>query len=256
MLNQSRNTVILVLFSLSSLNGEEPKMPCTTYYQERVAYLLGCCGDMEMSDYPGTPFRASMTDVERATAALGEISAAKRTRCYASGGLAAQTLTLNGVGAHLMRARARATSLNVNDLSLARIDSDVARQELLAFITKYPALAAKNWYWITMSFRRSGHSWDALNFLAGLPRGCCAMAEKEVLIGDLYYSLDLLASAAEHYSLWLKSASQNPGCGHAQSAKNAEELRRRGFVIPLIELGTSEQCVSGEAWGPYTGVIH
>jgi hypothetical protein len=41
-----------------------------------------------------------------------------------------------------------------------------------------------------MSFRRSGRTWEALAFVAHLPKDCCEESEMEVVEGDLCFELD------------------------------------------------------------------
>jgi len=227
---------------------------CTAYHEDRVLYLLGCCGDL-VANYPGPRFPDPMSEVQRATRALEEIGAARMLSCYSPRHLGAQALTLNGIAARLMRAQALAIrSASESDMTIAVADAETAQRELLAFTASYPALAARLWHWIAMSFRRSGHTWEALAFVVRLPKNCCEQSEIEVVEGDLCFELGIDEAASQHYTAWLERSSPDSLCGHSAALRNAAELRRLGFAIPSAPSGGQGICMAGPDWRPYVSL--
>jgi hypothetical protein len=118
------------------------------------------------------------------------------------------------------------------------------------FIVSYPKSAVRIWYWLAMSFRRSGRPWEALRFVSGLPES--VSGQKEAFLGDLYFDLAMFDAASEHYSRWLEASGTGSLCGYHTSIKNAAELRGRGFKIPPAPQPQGV-CVSLGDWQPYAG---
>jgi hypothetical protein len=176
---------------------------CAEYYDTRIMFLLGCCGDVPIADYPAPPF-PEMGETERATRALQEIKDSRNFRCNKAGSVGARTLTLNAISARLMRAQARSKSESAADLQAVVLDTELAVRDLQSFVDTYPASAMRIWYWIGMAFRRGGHTWKAMAFVWGLPEGCCRSGEKAVFLADLYFDLGVFGAASEYYSAWLE----------------------------------------------------
>jgi hypothetical protein len=246
-----RLVLVTALFAgLSFCAQKRTITECTEYYESRVAYLLGCCGDVPIADYPGPRFPYPMDEAELGTQALKEVDAARKSGCYKSGSAAAKTLALNAIGAHLMRARARSHSASASYLDAAVRDADLAARDLRSFIVSYPKSAVRIWYWLAMSFRRSGRPWEALRFVSGLPES--VSGQKEAFLGDLYFDLAMFDAASEHYSRWLQASGTDSLCGYHTSIKNAAELRGLGFKIPPAPQSQGV-CVSLGDWQPYAG---
>ncbi len=243
-------TLVLIVTEPAIRAQQQPANPtrCGEYYDDRIAYLLGCCGDQPIVDYPGPTFPDQMGPAERATHALAEIENAKRFRCHGAGSEGANKLSLNAISARLMRAQARSHSRSTVDLNAAVRDSEQAMLDLQSFVNSQPASAQRIWYWIGMAFRRGGQTWKALRFVAGLPDRCCQSGEKDVFLADLYFDLGIFDAASEHYSAWLKALGST--CGHEASIRNVGELRRRGFHVPPVPTIAPGTCVSGGEWQP------
>src|ERR1700693_6425543 len=122
---------------------------CAEYYDTRIMYLLGCCGDLPIADYPGPTF-PEMGETERATRTLQEIKDSRTFRCNRTGSVGARTLTLNAISARLMRAQERSKSKSATDLQAAVFDAELAVRDLQSFVDTYPASAERVWYWIRM----------------------------------------------------------------------------------------------------------
>jgi hypothetical protein len=221
---------------------------CAEYYDTRIMYLLGCCGDLPIADYPGPTF-PEMGETERATRALQEIKDSRNLRCNRAGSIGARTLALNAISARLMRAQARSKSKSATDLQAAVLDAEMAVRDLQSFVDTYRASAVRIWYWIAMAFRHGGQTWKALAFVGGLPENCCRTGEKDVFLADLYFDLGVLDAANEYYSAWLKASGEL--CGHDRAVRNVEELRRRGFLIaPVPPSDPGVSCMSNGEWQP------
>lgn len=205
--------------------------PCAQYHRDRVAYLLGCCGD-QPRDYQGPLFN-NLPPVERATKAIAEIASSRKLKCYKPGSTEFKILALNRIGALVMRARALSSrSSSEGDLAAALVDADTARKELQAFVKTNPKDAVAIWTWIALSFRSCGYTFQALSFLRGLPAHCCQQDEVDVLSGDMYFDLEIYDASAQCYSRWLGNDNQSPICGRDISLGQASQLRKRGFRIP------------------------
>jgi hypothetical protein len=250
--NTTRMALLLLLLCSAALSQGERAERCTQYHASRVGFLLGCCGDQRIH-YPGPPFPDSMDEVERATRALREVEAATRLSCYTQTSRGARLLTLNGIGAHIMRAQARARFSPDSIPSSAQDDIKVASDELRRFVRLNPTTAVRIWAWIAVAFQLSGQLWDSLMFLNQLPKGCCDEDELNALRGDLMFDLGIYQAAAEQYSRWL--AASPSLCGHSRSLLNLRELRQRGFKVPLTSTDDSAKCAIVEDWQPYVVLV-
>jgi hypothetical protein len=231
---------------------------CADFYLARVAYLLGCCGDLEVA-YPGGRFASPLDAVQRATRALAEIDLATMSPCAHDRVEDRIDLKLNRIGAYIMCSRARVEG--PDELAGGLRDANVAAGELRAFVQSHPRAAAKLWLWLAMAFRRSGRPLDALAFLAGVEKSCCqrdyrAAAQLAAIKGDILFELAVYGPAGNAYSQWLGSVNQPSLCGRERSLSNIRELRRRGFQIPTVpgEQESRGPCLAGSEWEPYAGV--
>jgi hypothetical protein len=238
-----------VLLADRCLQAQQRAKPakCAEYYDARIMYLLGCCGDLPIADYPGPAF-PEMGEAERATRALHEIEDDRRFGCNKPGSVGAGTLMLNAISARLIRAQARSKSKSATDLQAAVLGTELAVRDLQSFVASYPGSAARFWYWIGMAFRHGGQTWKALAFVGGLPGNCCRSGEKDVFLADLYFDLGVFDAASAHYSAWLKASGEL--CGNDRALRNAGELRTRGFQIPPVPLSVPGSTCSSGQWYP------
>ena len=224
---------------------------CAKSQAERVSFLLGCCGDVPVSDYPGPPFPDSMSDLVRATRALHEIEEAKTLRCYDPKSDRAKTLMLNSIGARIMRAEFYLRSPSDGNLNSGLVDVDDAARDLKHFAESERTAATQIWGWIASAFRRCGRLWDSLTFVSQLPNGCCEPGSVQATEADLLFELGAYEAASRQYSLWLTHFRPPSFCGYSSSVANTAELRKRGFKIPeSSEDGLSACSIVGE-WEPY-----
>jgi len=228
---------------------------CGSYYESRVAYLLGCCGDV-VGNYPGPVFPGSLDNVQRGELALAEIDSATRRDCTNPRSAAALGMVLDKAGAHLLRAEALAskavTQKGESRAALSAADDAVAAVSILKdFTSEHPAESSKLWGWIATAFWRAGNPWQALAFVSTLSAACCDEREIARFKGDVLFDLGILDSASFAYSQWLSGASPSLYCGEERSLQNAKELRLRGFAIPEASLQLGGSCGQADGWRPY-----
>lgn len=232
---------------------------CGEYRLARVAYLLGCCGDLEVN-YPGNRF-PHLSAVDRATRALAEIELATKAPCAPVGLEARIDLALNRIGAYAMRASARLdAAISAAEVSASHHDADTATRELRRFVRLYPQAANKLWAWVATTFRRAGQPLEALAFLTQVANNCCehdpsAGARLTAMKADILYDTAVYSSAARLYSEWLSRAEPGDLCGRARSLRNVAELHGRGFGIRgyPVEQKTELICIEESEWEPYVG---
>src|SRR6185437_900462 len=218
--------------------GEEPARPlkCAGYRLSRAAFLLGCCGDLPVT-YPGDRFPSPLDRVQRATLALREIQLALRSPCPQDRPADRLDLLVNRVGAYVMRARAGAEDAkSPADIDASLRDATIAASELKTFVQVHPDAALKIWFWIAMTFRRSGRPLETIWFLSQVEEKCCrndkaALIQIALVKADTLFDLGMYSAAAHGYSEWLSTADEPSLCGQNRSLANVAELRRRGFAI-------------------------
>lgn len=222
---------------------------CTEYFEPRIKFLLGCCGDLG-ADYTGPPFPDSMSEFERASRALNEVEAASKMKCLDGNSRGAMALKLDRIGAHIMRAQARLRPSSGVARSAALTDVKASSDGLRSFVSSHRDVSFRIWWWIATAFRLSGQLWDGLTFLDQLPDECCA-GEAHAAKGDLLFELGGYQAAADEYSRWLLARDRRSLCGHATSLSHVAELRKRGFKMPTIPDENGRLCASGNDWLPY-----
>ncbi len=257
-----RLLMIMAVATATFLNGQQTSartVECADYYLERVAYLLGCCGD-QVVNYAGPRFPYPLSEMQRATFALKEIDRATATGCRQDGPEKRLDLLLNRVGALLLRARARLrVAQSAADLHTAEADAETASRELHALVAAHPRALEKLWFWVASSFRVAGRSWAALGYLSQLDRSsCCKQYLVNALKGDILFDLGVYDAAARAYSLWLGSADRHDVCAMEAHLARAAELHRRGFKIEGFPAKNPDWVVCGAGsdveWAPYVGV--
>lgn len=234
---------------------------CAEYHLSRVAFLLGCCGDLPVA-YPGDRFPSPLDDAQRATLALREIDFALRRPCRQDRPEHHLDLVLNRIGAYVMRARERAQRVkSLADVDASLNDAAIAASELSGFAESHPDAAAKIWLWIAMTFRRSGRPLETIWFLTNVEEKCCRKGTPDavqmaVIKADTWFDLAMYSAAADAYSAWLREASELSFCGRDRSLANVAELRRRGFTIKAYaeEHSSAGVCVPVGEWEPYAGL--
>lgn len=247
--------------------GQQPRAnslsegKCAEYHLLRVAFLLGCCGDLPIA-YSGERFHSPLNRTQRATLALNEIDLAMRRPCPQDRSAARLDLLINRIGAYALRARDRAeNATSLSDIDHGLHDAAVAAHELKAFAQAHPDAAVKIWPWIAMTFRRCGRPLEAIWFLNKVKEKCChtdKTAEGNIarVKADTWFDLAMYGAAANGYSEWLSTADESALCGKISSLGNISELRRRGFKIGAHAVeGTSiGVCVPQSEWEPYAGI--
>ncbi len=254
---------LLVVCLLSSRlvqgGGEKPTqrmLECGKYHASRIAFLLGCCGDVGMWP-PGPPFPGSLSDGQRAKLALDEIDTAQKRGCVVRGSREHLSLLLESAGAHIMLAQAlsvdAATQTSRSRLArLAATQADSAVIILKGFTKQHPAESSEVWPWIAEAFRQAGGPWEDFAFLFGMDSKCCEPAQVARIEGDLLFDLGVTHAASLAYSNWLAGKGPSDFCGEEKSFQNATELRRRGFAIPELLMQPQGVCMSSQlAWRPY-----
>jgi hypothetical protein len=216
---------------------------CAEYHEERVLFLLHCCGDVQKVVYPGPRFTGDMTDHRRAELALDEIKAAmracnedRRDRAYLS-------LQLDAAGANLMKARSVAVETNPA-WNEAASSAEVATAALKRFYEEHPLEAASVWKVIEHWLHEGGGPWQALAFINRLPSESCSAAELAKVRGDLFTEIDLSALAAQSYSEWIKIGGTPQNCGNELSLFNVDMLRKAGFDLPALNVTEEILCTN------------
>ncbi len=216
---------------------------CAEYHEERVLFLLHCCGDVQKVVYPGPHFTGDMTDKRRADLALVEIKAATKT-CNKDGrDRSYLSLQLDAAGANLMKARAVAVEDNPA-WSEAALSAGLATAAVERFSEEHPLEAASVWKIIERWLQVGGGPWRALAFINRLPPGCCSAAELAKVRGDLFTEIDLSALAARSYSEWIKTTGALQKCGNELSLSNIEILRKAGFDFPVLNMTEEASCIN------------
>ena len=225
------------------------KQSCAKYHEERVLFLLHCCGDVQKIVYPGPRFLGDMGDKRRAELALGEIKVAMKTCNKDKPDRAYLSLQLDAAGANLMEARSIAVE-NSHEWIEAGSSASRATAALKRFYLDHPSEAASVWKVIEYWLYESGGPWQALEFVNSLPTECCSKAELARVRGDLFVEVELRALAAQSYSEWIKIVSTPPTCGNEHSLSNVEILRRAGFDLPEFKAAKEAAC-SNTGFGYY-----
>jgi hypothetical protein len=267
MLNRRISTDCWALwFALTVLSGlvvipcaagapAEKGRDCGSYYMDRVAFLLGCCGDVTPNP-PGPPFPAPLSKAQRAMLALNAISLAQKRGCVDSASRKHLSLRLESVGAHIMLAQALSVDAmtQTSGSGVARgaaAEADSAMAILKAFTRQHPIESAKVWSWIAEAFRQAGNPWESLAFLSGLDANCCDPRQVARFKGDFLFDLGVVDAASVAYSRWLVGRGPSDFCGEEISLRNASELRRGGFTIPEPLVQPQGVCMPSPGWQPY-----
>jgi hypothetical protein len=225
-----------------------------SYYEERVAFLLGCCGDVELG-YSGPRFPRFDNRKDRAAAALKEIGIAlKQCSNYQSAEHA--SLLLDRVGADIELSN-RLIDSGEYPSSLAAVHqaanhAERAVEQLSIIINSYPKVVSNLWPWIAESFVKAGRPFEALSFLNSLHPSSSDQATFRKMRGDVNFALSAYASAADDYSHWAASTHRSP-CRDGISDANIAYLQNRGFKIATSMTEPSQQsvCFGGDDWHPY-----
>ncbi len=230
---------------------------CVSEYLERIAYLLGCCGDLP-SRYPGPPMPNFLSDVQKASQALKEISLAERHSCPRVREHDRVNLRLSRVGALAFQARVKYSAEDVTERSDGRSEAELATRELLALLKASPSVSKKAHLWAAQTFVAVGRPLEALSLLQNEAITCCDVEidsrRAAVLRGDIAFNLGLWALAAKSYSKWLTGIEEHFLCGHRSAILRAEELRRRGFrIAPVPPASGLVTCSDSDPvdWRPY-----
>jgi tetratricopeptide (TPR) repeat protein len=234
---------VLIAAATTAYARESVKRDCTTDSEQRIANLLGCCGDVSQS-YAGT-------EVERMTAAIDAIAATKREGCMNQESPEYLEVLLDQAGAYLARARAR-TSEERDQHAIIGVLSDTNKSVAIieAFSLKHPKEASLVWYWIATALQKAGRPWMALEFVSMLDPHCCKQDQINEVRGELLFELGIYDAASRAYSAWL-SQSSDYYCGHSVSLSDAATLRHHGFSIPEVDEGPQENCFVLSGWVPY-----
>lgn len=267
---QRNSSVFLAAMLLATLgtvaSGEQPASlsnarKCAEYRLSRVAFLLGCCGDLPVA-YPGERFASPLSGTQRATLALREVDLALRSPCPQDRSEDRLDLLLNRIGAYALRARERAEQARLPaGVDAGLHDATIAASELRSFTQSNPDAAVRIWPWIAMTFRRSGRPLEAIWFLNSVEEKCCrkdkaSAVQMAVVKADTWFDLAMYGAATEAYAEWLSAADEASLCGRNRSLDNIAELRRRGFAIKsyAVERSSMGVCVPPGEWEPYAGV--
>lgn len=255
--------VLTVLFAPSVIpeatDGSTLKRPgCGRYYMARVAYLLGCCGDVAPNP-PGPPFPGSLSKGQRALLALNEIDLAQKRGCVDGGSREHLSLLLDSAGAHIMLAQALSVDAVTQTAGSgvarrAATEADSAIAILRAFTGQHPVESSKVWSWIAEAFRQAGNPWESLAFLSGLEAKCCDPRQVARLKADLLFDLGVADAASVEYSKWLAGRGPSDFCGEENSLRNASQLRERGFTIPEVFRQSQGVCMPPLGWPPYVSL--
>lgn len=234
--------IILGPGMLAAQSTSRLQQSCAEYHEERVLFLLHCCGDVQKVVYPGPHFTGDLTDNRRADLALDEIKAAMKTcnedrrdRSYLS-------LQLDAAGANLMKARAVAVEDNPA-WNKAASSAGLSTAALKRFYEEHPLESASVWKIIERWLQEGGGPWQALAFINRLPSGCCSAAELAKVRGDLFTEIDLSALAARSYSEWIKIGGTPQKCGNELSLSNVEILRKADFELPVLNITEEGPCI-------------
>jgi hypothetical protein len=231
---------------------------CGAYSERRIAFLLGCCGDLELS-YSGPRFAAKLSTTERAMLAIAEADKALTEKCLVPASSEYFSIMLDRIGAHLVLSseRFRATDTEGVKTEKAINDAKVAGQLLHNFTQKYPEESVREWSWIATALSRAGEPWTALNFMANLSPNCCDNAARARIRGDLLFKLGVWGEAAVSYSNWMDIEGSKAHCGYETSLANATILNSWGFRVSVPEQPTRQMsatmCAPREEsrWTPY-----
>ncbi len=226
---------------------------CSSRYEQKIASLLGCCGDI--------PAPIAGTDDQRANEALKEIAAALEDKCLNHSSPQYLELLLDSAGAHLMRARAELSlRASTSGHAASRSELNDAREAVKlieTFASQHPIQTAQEWRWIAGTLQRAGDPWAALYFLSSLSPKCCNEGELDEVRGGLLFELGMFREAAESYTRWVElqfpaanavvmsSVANRPlgqSCGHETSLANAAVLRNKGFNIPDVTIEQNGVC--------------
>jgi hypothetical protein len=226
---------------------------CSSRYEQEVANLLGCCGDIQVPN--------EETDTQRANEALKKIEFALTQKCLLHSSPHYFELLLDRAGAHLMHARTELSLRASSGKKVADKSSlDEAREAvtlLEAFAQRHPIQAAQEWRWIAGTLQKAGDPWAALYFLSNLSPKCCSDGELDEVRGGLLFELEMFREAAESYTRWIElqfpaadgvampsvaHGSSGQSCGHETSLANAAVLRNKGFDVPDVVIEQNGVC--------------
>ena len=212
---------------------------CARYHEIRVAYLLGCCGDVPIG-YPGPPFPGKLNAHQRATRAIEEAARARKV-CVTKESPEYLSVTLDMAGAYLMRGAARShAERRADSLQRGAEDAASAKQILLAFTREHPSESFQVWRWIATALSQAGSPGEALEFLSRLPPQYAEEGEVHRVKGDLLFVLDDHDAAAGAYSEWL-SAPNVDQCA-VESFATVAKLEILGFRVPRYQRSENIIC--------------
>jgi hypothetical protein len=256
---------VAVLFTLAfiasitqAFGSQQKTESCAPYYETRIAFLLGCCGDLELG-YPGPRFPVQDSRSERATLAITEVDQALRQKCLDNTNPKFFDILLDRVGAYILRASENFGNQNSDNTAPLRATNDFvqAGRFLDDFVHRYPSESVARWYWITEALERAGEPRSALQFITRLPSDCCDEAEIARVRGDLLFNMGNQGGAAAAYAQWVKTSNQtsNLKCNHPTSFAHATLLDSNGFLAlppPSRQKSMSLTfCFSSDGWSPY-----
>jgi hypothetical protein len=227
---------------LGVCGGLQAADQCGPYHEDRVSFLLGCCGDISVYP-PGPPFPDKLDDRERATLAIREARESLEI-CGDKGSPEYLSMILDMAGAYLLRSdavtEAGNTGTRAERLRRAAADARSALAILLAFEKEHPRESFRVWKWMATALSRTGSPWDALQFLVGLPVGDAEKGERSRYEGDVLFRIGLRGAAADAYVEWLSSAHVNP-CAQDSFAM-AAVLETSGFRFLRYQRPTNVLC--------------
>lgn len=244
---------VLGVWSVTGLALGAERGNCAKYYEPRVASLLGCCGDLELS-YPGPPFLPGQTAYDRAKLAMAETTEALSRHCLVKTSPQYLSLLLDRAGARLEIAREGLADADARAISTSAKEAKAARDELRSFTRTYSHAATQGWEWISAALSQAGDPWFALEFVSQLPDGCCDAATVARVKADLFMQLSMSHEAARFYEMWLRLDSS--ACRPARSLANVSLLVKRGLRLgaanELANRGVpAVTCVEEADWKPY-----
>jgi hypothetical protein len=230
---------VVLVAAVGLLRADEK---CATYHEQRVAYLLGCCGDLSVVP-PGPLFPGNLDARQRATLAIKEASLSRKV-CTEKGTPEYLSLILDMAGAYLMRANATTytakADTRTDSLRTAASDAASALQILLAFNREHPSESFRSWKWIATALNQAGSPWEALLFLSRLPPEYAEQGERRRFEGDLFFRLGMEGAASSAYAEWL-SASNVDQCA-LESFAHAALLENSGFRLPQHQRSENVLC--------------
>ena len=233
-------------------SGHKPD--CTEYYEERVLYLLHCCGDVQKVTYPGPRFTNDLSDNRRADLALYEINTALRICNEDQHSPTYLSLQLDSAGAELMKARSVAVE-GSHPWKEAGTSAESAVVTLKRFYREHRPESASVWKVIEHWLNEGGGPWQALQFVNSLPAACCSAADLARTRGDLFTEVGLKSLAAKAYSEWINIEGSPSSCGNEVSSFNVGILRKGGFDLPVLRQGMEAFCIDS-GYGYYVILPH